>query len=519
MKILIRCTVALLLCLCLLPSLCPEAAAEEAEAQVLDVTASGTGYTSFSFLFDKNIKTYKKSSGNASIKLESTTGMASLYLLFDLEYGEYTVTDNDTGKSFTAGKYGFLHEYIDLKAAFGTSPTSVTIDFANGAVGLSEIYAFSEGQTPDFVQKWEAPLDGGADILLLSAHGDDEQLFFAGLLPYYAGQLNCRVQVAYMTDHRNLNNVRTHEMLNGLWAVGVEAYPVFGNFDDFLIESLEGTYKQYSTLGTTKDELLEFVVEQLRRFRPQVVVGHDINGEYKHGMHMVYTDLLIQALDISNNAESYPDSAEKYGTWDVPKTYIHLYETNPIELDYDTPLDHFSGLTAFQATQKLGYPCHESQQYTWFTRWINGRNNEITKATQITTYSPCKFGLYRSTVGEDVSKNDFLENITTYAEQERLEQERLEQERLEQERLEQERLEQERLEQERLEQERLEQERLEALRQELARQEAARQERLRRETQKKLIIALVLLVFLITLALVLIYRIRTNNRRKHSVRR
>ena len=45
-----------------------------------------------------------------------------------------------------------------------------------------------------------------------------------------------------------------------------------------------------------------------------------------------------------------------------------------------------------------------------------------------------------------------MENITSYAEQERLEQERLEAERLEQERLEQERLEAERLEQERLEQ-------------------------------------------------------------------
>ena len=67
----------------------------------------------------------------------------------------------------------------------------------------------------------------------------------------------------------------------------------------------------------------------------------------------------------------------------------------------------------------------------------------ITKATQITTYSPCKFGLYRSLVGADVQKNDFLENITTYAQQEQQEQERLEQERLEQERLEQERLAQE----------------------------------------------------------------------------
>ena len=162
---------------------------------------------------------------------------------------------------------------------------------------------------------------------------------------------------------------------------------------------------------------LAFVVEQLRRIKPQVVVGHDINGEYGHGMHMVYTDCLIKALDIAPDASRFKTLAHKYGTWDVPKTYLHLYEENEIRMDYDQPLTAFDGMTAFEVSQKLGYPCHKSQQYTWFTRWINGSNNEITKATQIKTYSPCDFGLYRSTVGSDEAKNDFLENLTLYADQ------------------------------------------------------------------------------------------------------
>ena len=515
MKTLLHRAAAALLCLCLLPALFLGVSATETEATDLKVTASGTGYSSFSFLFDKNIKSYKKSSGSATIKLESKTGMASLYLLFNLEYGEYTITDNSSGTVFTAGKYSFLHEYIDLKEAFGTCPTDLTIRFSNGTVQLSEIYAFSEGKTPAFVQKWEPPLEGGADILLLSTHGDDEQLFFAGLLPYYAGQLDLRVQVAYLTDHRNLTTTRTHEMLNGLWTVGVEAYPVFGSFADFLLDTLDATYKHYSkTYGTSKDDLQDFVVEQLRRFRPQVVVGHDIAGEYAHGMHMVYTDMLIKALDITNDPAIYPALAEKYGTWDVPKTYLHLYETNPIVMDYDTPLDHFGGMTAFEVSQKLGYPCHESQQYTWFTRWINGKNTKITKATQIEDYNPCLFGLYRTTVGADVNKNDFMENIVPYAEQERLEQERLEQERLEQERLEQERLEQERLEQERLEQERLEQERLEK-----ERLEAQRLEAERLAAQRKLLTVIACLALLIILAVTVAVLIFKRSRSRRSVRR
>ena len=473
---------AFVLCLCLLMALCAPAFAAEAGETVI----TGSGYQDFAFLQDGNLKNYKTSEGNAAIVLENAAGIDSLYLLFDLEYGPYTITDNVSGAVITAGEEGYLHEFVELEE----TTTSVTLTFENGPVRLGEISTFPEGQVPDHVQRWDKPLEGGADILLLSTHGDDDQLFFAGLLPLYAGERDCRVQVVYLTDHRNLTKTRTHEMLNGLWAVGVRTYPVFGNFPDFRIDDLEGSYEEFASQGYSREELLEFVVTQLRRFRPQVVVGHDINGEYGHGMHMVYTDCLIRALEVSQDPAAFPELADRYGIWDVPKTYLHLYEDNAIEMDYDQPLEAFDGMTAFEVSQKLGYPCHESQQFTWFTGWINGKSTPITQATQIKKYNPCKFGLYRSTVGEDVQKNDFLENLTTYAEQERLEQERLEQERLEQERLEQERLEQERLEQERLEQERLEQERLEQerLEQERLEKERLEQERLAHESRKRRIL-------------------------------
>lgn len=483
-----------------------------APADTQDISAetniSGTGYSSFGFLTDKNIDSYKTSSGNATITLSNDAGIGSLYLLFDLEYGEYTITAD--GKTVTAGKYEMLHEYVDLIAAFGTAPTSVTLHFDNGSVRLSEIYAFSGTDVPDFVQKWSAPLDGGADIVLFATHGDDDQLYFAGLLPLYAGAKDCRVQVVYLTDHRNVTKGRIHEMINGLWAVGVKAYPVFGRFADFRIDDLEETYETYeNTYDTSRDDLQGFVVEQIRRFKPLVAVGHDLKGEYGHGMHQVYADLLVKAIDLTNDATAFPESAEKYGTWELPKLYLHLYSENTITIDYDQPMDAFDGLSAFQVTQKYGFPCHVSQQWTGFRTWLNGYDGEITKASQIDRYNPSKFGLYHSTVGEDVQKNDFLENVTTYAEQERLEQERLEQERLEQERLEQERLEQERLEQERLEQERLEQERLE--------KERLEQERLAKEAKQKqeLTVAIVILVTLVILLIaVLLLRPKGRKRKK-----
>lgn len=481
-----------ILFLCLLLAVGMAVCVSAEEQQAVDITdetkLSGTGYADFSFLKNKNVHDYQKSFGNAAIVLENPEGIASLYLLLDFEYGEYIVRDNETGKELVAGRYGFLHEFLDLEAAFETAPTSVTLEFSNGGAYLSEIYVFSSGITPDFVQKWEPPLDGKADILMLPTHGDDDHLFFAGLLPYYAGELDCNVQVAYLSNHRSYTTVRTHEILNGLWVTGVENYPVFGFPMDFIVYDLQDCYNIYeSKYDISRAELLGFAVEIIRRFQPQVVVAHDVKGEYGHGMHLVYTDITRKAVEISADPQQYPELAQKYGVWDVPKTYLHLWPENPVEINYDIPLESFDGMTAFQVSQKLGFPCHVSQQiYPMFVEWINGPNGEVTKATQLKDYNPCKFGLYRSTVGEDVQKNDFLENIVTYGEQARIEQERIESEirekerlervenelkqhhqdrleeqaRLEQERLAQEQAEQERLEQERLEQERLKQEEL-----------------------------------------------------------
>jgi hypothetical protein len=163
------------------------------------------------------------------------------------------------------------------------------------------------------------------------------------------------------------------------------------------------------------EAVTEYQVELIRRFRPQVIVGHDFDGEYRHGAHILNAYTLREALELSGNAAIYPASSEKYGVWDAPKTYIHLYKENPIVMDWDVPLKHFNGLTAFEVS-KAAYACHISQQRTWFTGWLNQE-----KAADILTYSPCLYGLFRSTVGQDSGIGDFYEHIVTYKEQERLE--------------------------------------------------------------------------------------------------
>ena len=176
-----------------------------------------------------------------------------------------------------------------------------------------------------------------------------------------------------------------------------------------------GTYQEYAERSVNRRTLLKYVVMLLRRFKPQVVVTHDFEGEYGHGMHKAYADLLSEAVTISNDPQMYKEVAKEYGLWQVQKAYFHLYPESPIVMDYDIPLRSFDGMTAFNVTQKLGFPCHLSQvRDTDFGLWLCGETGEITKATEIDTYSPCQFGLYFTTIGEDTAKNDFMENTPGY---------------------------------------------------------------------------------------------------------
>jgi len=350
----------------------------------------------------------------SDLSVYNENGIAFLYLVFD-DPCAFAIQDVETGKSVAYRSEGFLHVLADLESRFGYLPQSINLQFPDGA-WLAEVKVFSAGALPPEVQNWQQPLTGSADIVLFSTHGDDEQLYFAGLLPHYAGELGLNVQVVYMTDHRNLSgSIRQHEMLNGLWAVGVRAYPVFGTFPDFKIMSRDKTYDEFENLGHSREDLLRFVVGNLRRFRPLVAVGHDLEGEYGHGMHRVYADLLTRAVEVSADETVFSDQVSTYGVWDVPKTYLHLYPENRIVMDWDQPLERFGGMTAFEVTQKRGFPCHVTQQYDLYVNWLYGGGG-ITRADQIEQWNPCKYGLYRTTVGEDVEKNDLMEHLTSYGE-------------------------------------------------------------------------------------------------------
>lgn len=403
-----------------------EAYAAEADYQSTQFTVEG--FETPERISDGNRTTYSRAEMTATVTVTSADGIEALYIEFDRLPNVWTLQNADTGESVICGQNSFLHEYVSVTGLFGSPAEKLILEFQTDTV-VADVYGFGEGILPDWVQMWQPPLEE-ADLLLLSSHSDDEQLFFLGVLPYYAGEQGLKVQVAYVVQHFEANHVqnhvRPHEQLDGLWTVGVRNYPVMSEFPDLYAESKDRdtaflqAVATYENAGYTYDDFVAYITKCFRRFKPLVVVSHDLNGEYGHGTHVVCAKAITQAIELAADESAFPDSAAEYGTWQPEKVYLHLYQENQIVMDYDIPLAYFEGKTAFQVSRE-GFACHKSQHWTWFYKWIYGTSeNPITKASQIKNYSPCRYGLYASNVGADVTGGDFFENVVTYEEREKI---------------------------------------------------------------------------------------------------
>ncbi len=382
------CAAALLLvCLALFPlPLHAGTASVLGEAPQLEAEAYSVGYggAALPSLSDQNRGTTQLLAAGNTLTISADTPFTQLYLIWDSPPPAYTLQTD--GVTTQKGPDGFLHDYTLLP----TPAKTLSLNLTEGEATLCDIYLFAEGSPPAFVQVWSPPLEK-ADLLVLPTHADDEHLFFGGTLPTYAGQQGLAVQVAYLTSHWG-EPYRPHELLNGLWAVGVRSYPLISPFPDLYADSLEAALGLYD-----REAVLAWQTETLRRFKPLVVVGHDVEGEYGHGVHRLNADTLMEAVELAGDGASYPESAALYGVWDPPKTYLHLWPQNTLTMDWSQPLEAFGGASALEMA-KQGFLEHRSQQ-NYFA------------VEDFGPYDCRQFGLYRSTVGPDMQKNDFLENI------------------------------------------------------------------------------------------------------------
>lgn len=261
-------------------------------------------------------------------------------------------------------------------------------------LSFNDVFVFTEGELPDWVQFWE-PTPEKADIMFLVTHPDDELIFLAGAIPTYAAEQGRDVVVAYYTYS---NTTRRSESLNGLWSMGVRTCPVWGNFRDSYPKGKTKVDIAYKN-GGGKSAVIGWVVEQFRHYKPEVVVTQAESGEYGHPQHMMLVDAVKNAYKASPDTSAYVDSWAEYGPWQVKKLYLHLYEENQITFDWTVPLKSQGGKTGIELAENA-YTYHVTQA---------GSGMSVTETG--TQYDNRVFGLYHSQVGLDVRKDDFLENI------------------------------------------------------------------------------------------------------------
>lgn len=265
---------------------------------------------------------------------------------------------------------------------------SVTIR-ADASLALSTMAAYGEGDIPDYLP-WE-PTPDKADYLLIAMHPDDDALFLGGVIPLYEAQQGREGVALYLASRVR---VRVNEAMAGAWTMGLRSLPVFGGFPDIPPEyraKFEDTFRQA--------DVVRYLVQRMRQYRPEVVVSHDLNGEYGHWQHALLARAVLEAAPLAADASYDPDSAEQYGVWEVKKVYLHLYAENRIALPVTEPLSAFDGRTAVEIAA-AAFACHQSQ--------LPSRH----AVTNEGVYSLADFGLAYTTVGTDTpGVNDLFEHI------------------------------------------------------------------------------------------------------------
>lgn len=272
---------------------------------------------------------------------------------------------------------------------------------ANAAVlFLALLFApISAASAAEDEQVWKTD-PGHVDIMLIACHPDDDQLFLGAVIPIYTQQGKTCVTV-FMTDgwhpmRQWAATVRPQEARNGLWLEGERQKPVFNHFQDSFFTNFPDIERLWP-----EDKVDAYLVEQIRKYTPTIIVTQDVGGEYGHLAHKYMVQHVLKVFDMAGDPSKFPASAMQYGIWSPLKLYVHEYAQNKITLDADKPLPKFGGKTAFQVAQQ-GFLCHKSQQNGHHEVQDNGKD------------SIKNFGLAKSLVGFSTTANDMFESVRSF---------------------------------------------------------------------------------------------------------
>lgn len=334
------------------------------------------------------------------ISVNIKTGMGGFYFKWNTvppKYDLYGIDGRGKKKLAASGQSkGYLTEFVAVPRDMAAYRHFLFVSTDSSSVfSISELYVYSSGALPYYVPQWQ-PYPARADILLFAAHPDDEQLYLGPVMPTYYQQ-GYSTETVFMTYGNRPTSQRRYEAMESVWSTGERSYPIVRNAPDVKTVTKEQAMRYWPLKQTEA-----FMVEQIRRFKPSIIVTHDIMGEYWHGAHRETSYVAQLAFAAAADPKQFPDSARKYGAWKAGKLYLHLYGKNMITLNDKIGLPAFGNRTVYEV-EMSGYVRHISQ---------DGGQPCGRALRDDGPYSNIQFGLFASNVGMDRYHETMFENIS-----------------------------------------------------------------------------------------------------------
>ncbi len=294
--------------------------------------------------------------------------------------GDGTLLSSQTGETW------------ELNQLYKLSPQARSISIVSQTdMDLCSALVYGPDLLPKNYHPWN-PTPEKLDYLVIATHPDDDILFLGAVVPLYGVTRGLSGTILY-TATRGIR-YRCDEALNGAWVMGLRNHPLFAGFPNLLPKDQKRREQDFSV-----DSLTSYYVSVLRRYKPEVVVTHDEQGEYGHWQHMNVTRAVCNAVSLAADASYDPASAEQYGVFQVKKLYLHLYPQNKVTLNVYQPLPALGGRNVLEV-DTAAFAEHKSQVKI---DHYQVRNDGF--------YRISDFGLYQSAVGDDTGMNDLFEHI------------------------------------------------------------------------------------------------------------
>ena len=313
-----------------------------------------------------------------SVTMTLPSGAQTLFFSFYKADERYAITFFDAeGKRLNAARNITSIGYLGIPV----EPNAVTVTIVpeSRTLTLGEWYAVKDDCEFPFPDTGEQ-----ADVLVYLNAPGDELTKLGGVLPLLCGEHGLSAQVIYTTA---ADGYKSTQCIDVLRQMGIKRTPIFGKAEPRFIAYDNAAF---AVLRTDREQLTKTLVNQIRSYRPQIVITLDPESDTDHYMEGFIARQVINAVTLAEDENKFRKDTEPFT---VSKLYT-LSAYGETVISGEQPLYAYDEISAAALAETLYKTYLEERVY----------RRKMPDAV--------RFKLEKSAVGED-SGADLLENLAT----------------------------------------------------------------------------------------------------------